>query len=159
MTATEYILRIAAGSGLHASLLLIFPFGIDASISPMAVFLVLAGIYVIFVFLGALIGAIAFLVVGGKDSLGDQAPPRPLVLFPAVASGLLYSALPASLAFSWGITGEVVTISVLAFLLGFFLQVMFIKIAFAEIFGRVVISFLLVLPVFLSALLAVASAG
>lgn len=158
MTVAEKVLRISAGSGLHACILLIFPFSVNPDLASVEVFAIFFLAYLAFVLINASIGAVELALSKKKESSGDEGGPRPPVLASAFFVALLYAALPASLALSWGITAEIVLVSSVAFVLGFFLQWVSVKVAFAKSFGKITLSFFLAIPVFLISVLSAAAA-
>ncbi|MBR8744776.1 hypothetical protein [Nocardiopsis sp. MG754419] len=158
MTVAEKILRISAGSGLHACILLILPFSVNRDLAPVEVFAIFFLAYLVFVLLNASIGAVELTLSKKKESSGDEGGLRPPVLASAVFLALLYAALPASLVLSWGITAEIMLVSLVAFALGFFLQWVCVKVAFARSSGKIILSFFLAIPVFLISVLSAVAA-
>lgn len=147
MTVAEKILRISAGSGLHACVMLLFPVGVDADLAPLRVFAAFSLAYLVFVVLNASVGAVALAFSRRRGYADGRGAPRAPVLASAVFAALLYVALPASLVLSWGISADTVLLSSVAFALGFLLQWFALEVAFSKALGKFILCFFLVLPV------------
>ncbi|MGW9347587.1 hypothetical protein SAMN05421803_101125 [Nocardiopsis flavescens] len=147
MTVAEKILRVSAGSGLHACVMLLFPAGVHGDLAPLRVFAAFCLAYLVFVFLNASVGAVALAFSRGKESPDGRGAPRAPVRASSVLVALLYAALPASLVLSWGVSADTVLLSSVAFALGFLLQWFALEVAFSKALGKFILCFFLVLPV------------
>ncbi|MFJ9552301.1 hypothetical protein ACIRPH_00700 [Nocardiopsis sp. NPDC101807] len=123
--------RVLCGGGLHACLLLLFPWSISSDIRPAMAFAILSAVYGALLLITTLPSLVAFAIEvrrrvprGGSRKFGATRATS------ASVAGLFYFALPFSLVSIEGFTALNVTVSLVGFAVGFLLHRMFLWLSF-----------------------------
>jgi hypothetical protein len=123
--------RVLGGGGLHACLLLLFPWSISSDVHPPMAFAALSAAYGVLLLITTLPSLVAFAVEvrrrvprGGSREFGATKAAS------ASVAGFFYFALPFSLVFTEGFTALNLALSVMGFAVGFLLHRMFLRLSF-----------------------------
>ncbi|WP_433701167.1 hypothetical protein [Nocardiopsis sp. CA-288880] len=131
MTVVGTGARVLGGGGLHACLLLLFPWSISSDVRPTMAFAALSAAYGALLLMTTLPSLVAFAIeVRRRIPRGGSRECRATRAISASVAGLFYFALPFSLVFTEGFTALNAAVSVMGFAVGFLLHRMFLRLSF-----------------------------